>query len=59
MTECLHCQINELVHKHIDENETVDLGDVAARVAGCLADLVLLAPEATCHQNVRLHGPSG
>jgi hypothetical protein len=33
MSDCLHCQINELVRKHIDENETVDLGDVTARVA--------------------------
>jgi hypothetical protein len=29
----------------MDENETVDLGDVAARLAESLADLVLLAPE--------------
>ena len=45
MSDCLHCQINELVRKHIDENDTVDLGELAARLAESLADLVLLAPE--------------
>jgi hypothetical protein len=44
MSDCLHCQINELVRSHIDENEMVDLGEVAARLAESLADLVLLAP---------------
>jgi hypothetical protein len=44
MSDCLHCDINELVQKHIDAGST-DLGDLAARVAESLADLILLAPE--------------
>ena len=43
--ECLHCEINELVREHIEGRETVDLADVAARVAESLVDLILLAPE--------------
>ena len=45
MSDCLHCDVNELIRKHLEANETVDLGDLAARVAESLADLILLAPE--------------
>jgi hypothetical protein len=45
MSDCLHCDINELVQKQIDAGDA-DLGDLAARVAESLADLILLAPEA-------------
>ena len=43
---CLHCEINDLVREHIDgQGETVDVTEVAARVAESLVDLILLAPE--------------
>ena len=32
MTDCLHCDINELVQKHLDR-EGADLADLAARMA--------------------------
>ena len=43
MSECLHCDVNDLVEKQL-ENENADLGDLAARLAESLADLILLAP---------------
>lgn len=43
MSDCLHCDINELVDKRL-EREGADLADLAARVAESLADLILLAP---------------
>jgi hypothetical protein len=46
VSECLHCDINELVHQHLDRSGTIDLADVAARIAESLVDLILLAPEA-------------
>ncbi len=45
MSDCLHCDINELVEKQL-EREGADLADLAARVAESLADLILLAPAA-------------
>ncbi len=43
MSDCLHCDINELVEKQL-EREGADLADMAARVAESLVDLILLAP---------------
>ncbi len=45
MSDCLHCDINELVEKRL-EREGADLGELAARITESLADLILLAPEA-------------
>lgn len=45
MSDCLHCDINDLVEKRL-EREGADLADLAARVAESLADLILLAPQA-------------
>ena len=42
---CLHCEINDLVQEHVEEHETVDIVEVAARMAESLVDLVLRAPE--------------
>ena len=42
---CLHCEINDLVQEHVEEHETVDIAEVAARMAESLVDLVLRAPE--------------
>ena len=43
MSDCLHCDINELVEKRL-EQEGADLAELAGRVAESLADLILLAP---------------
>ncbi len=45
MSDCLHCDINELVRKHV-EGGTNDLVEIASMMAESVADLVLLAPEA-------------
>jgi len=45
MSDCLHCDINELVRQHVEQGAN-DLGEIAAMMAESLADLVLLAPEA-------------
>lgn len=44
MSDCLHCDINQLVQKHIDRGGA-DIAEFAAKIAESLADLVLLAPE--------------
>jgi len=44
MTECLHCEINELVQQRMTGGVT-DLGELAAMMVESLADLILLAPE--------------
>jgi hypothetical protein len=43
MSDCLHCDINDLVEKRL-EREGADLAELAGRVAESLADLILLAP---------------
>ena len=42
---CLHREINDLVEEHIEGQETVDIAEVAARMAESLVDFVLRAPE--------------
>ena len=44
MSDCLHCDINQLVQKHV-EGGTNDLVEIASMMAESMADLVLLAPE--------------
>ena len=44
MSDCLHCDINDLVREHV-EGGTNDLVEIASIMAESLADLVLLAPE--------------
>ena len=44
MSDCLHCDINDLVQKHV-ERGTNDLGEIASMMAESVADLVLLASE--------------
>jgi hypothetical protein len=43
MSECLHCDILEMLHNHPQGNEA-ELAEVAARVTEVLADLILMAP---------------
>jgi hypothetical protein len=45
MSECLHCDINELVDKWL-ERDGASLAELAGRVAESLADMFLLAPPA-------------
>ena len=43
MSECLHCDVNDLVEKEL-ERDDADIADLAARLAESLADLIILAP---------------
>ena len=45
MSDCLHCDINQLVQQRL-EREDGDLVEVASMMVESLADLILLAPEA-------------
>ena len=44
MTECLHCQINQLVQERMESGHA-DLAEIASMMVESLADLVLLALE--------------
>ena len=39
MSDCLHCDINELVSKHVEHNEDVAL--IASKIVESLVDLIL------------------
>jgi hypothetical protein len=45
MSDCLHCDINDLVRKHIEATETADLPKIASMMVESLADFILSAPE--------------
>jgi hypothetical protein len=50
MSDCLHCDINDLVREHVEDGDndrcgTNDLVEIASMMAESVADLVLLAPE--------------
>jgi len=45
MSDCLHCDINELVQERLESGEG-DLGELSAMMVESLAELILLAPEA-------------
>ncbi len=45
MSDCLHCDINELVRERIEGKDKVDLADLVARMAESLAELIMVAPE--------------
>ena len=42
---CLHCEINEVVREHIEGQKTVNIAELAGRMAESLVELILLAPE--------------
>ena len=44
MSDCLHCDINQLVQERIESGHP-DLAEMAAMMMESLADLILLAPE--------------
>jgi hypothetical protein len=45
MSDCLHCDIHDMLESHL-QNEQADLAEIAARVTEVLADLILMAPPA-------------
>ena len=45
VSDCLHCDINELVRARLEQSEMIDLQDLAGKMAESLVDLILLAPE--------------
>ena len=44
MSDCLHCNINQLVQQRLERGDT-DVGEIASMIVDSLADLILLAPE--------------
>ena len=44
MSDCLHCEINQLVQQRLERGDG-DLVEIAAMMVESLADLILLAPE--------------
>jgi len=45
MSDCLHCDINELVRERVEGQDNVDLADLVARMSESLAELIMLAPK--------------
>ncbi|HYA05403.1 MAG TPA: hypothetical protein VEF90_05885 [Xanthobacteraceae bacterium] len=45
MSDCLHCDINELVRERIEGQDNVDLADLVARMAESLAEAIMLGPK--------------
>jgi len=45
MSDCLHCEINQLVQQRLERGD-IDPAEVASMMVESLADLILLAPEA-------------
>jgi hypothetical protein len=43
MSDCLHCDIHELMESQLQSQE-VNLAEIAAKVTEVLADLILMAP---------------
>ena len=43
MSDCLHCDIHELLESHL-QSQDANLAEVAAKVTEVLADLILTAP---------------
>lgn len=55
MSDCLHCDINEIVQKHIDRTDAPDVADLAARIAESLADTILTFVPEEDQANVLAH----
>jgi len=45
MSDCLHCDINELVRERIEGQDNVDLADLVARMSESLAETIMLGPK--------------
>lgn len=46
MSDCLHCDINDLVRERMEQDTELNVTEAAAKVAESLIDVILLAPEA-------------
>lgn len=44
MSDCLHCDINELVRERIERGDA-DLAELTSMIVESLAELIVLAPE--------------
>ncbi len=44
MSECLHCEINQLVQERLESGQA-DLAEIGSMMVESLADLIVLAPE--------------
>jgi hypothetical protein len=44
LSDCLHCEINELVRQRV-EGDGADVADLAAMLVQSLVELILLAPD--------------
>jgi hypothetical protein len=55
MSDCLHCDINEIVQKYIDKADTADAADIAARMAESIADMILTFVPEEDQANVLAH----
>jgi ABC-type branched-subunit amino acid transport system substrate-binding protein len=56
MSDCLHCEINQLVQERFERGDT-DLAEMASMMVESLADLILLAPESD-RSNLMAHALS-
>ena len=45
MSDCLHCDINDLVRERIEGQENADIADMVVRIAESLAETIMLAPK--------------
>jgi prephenate dehydrogenase len=43
MSECLHCDINEVVDKYLEANQSADAAEIALRMAESLADFIVFS----------------
>ena len=43
MSDCLHCDIHDLLESHL-QNKDANLAEISAKVTEVLADLILTAP---------------
>jgi hypothetical protein len=43
MSECIHCEIHDLLENHL-QGEEVNLTEIASKVTEVLADLIVMAP---------------
>jgi hypothetical protein len=44
-SDCLHCDINDVVRNHIEQNTPANLPELVAKVGESLVDLILLGPK--------------
>lgn len=44
-TRCLHCEINEIVQRHLEGDDPINLPELVAKVGESLVELILVAPE--------------